>query len=285
MSAYTPEQIKINHAKHEKVGDLVGQLNVVIFSSVDVDMVKGEPSHRRRFMNLEISQVSPQYVYALGRYKRVLEQRNSVIKEAKVGKGNGKSIDVWDDQLAGYGSIMMEKRLVFIRRLSEMSEPIYDQLSGGRENLLISYEPSVKLNTPSSLEEIRDIFTRELQRSREHDLARGTTTKGPHRDDISFKINGLDIRNYGSQGQQRSAALSMKLAEIGIIEEMVGESPVTLLDDVGAELDEQRREQVFALTLGRCQILVTATSTSELPADAVRLSKVFNVTAGVVQRE
>jgi DNA replication and repair protein RecF len=179
---------------------------------------------------------------------------------------------------------MIEKRLVFIRRLSEIAEPIYDQLTGGLENLEIAYEPNVTLDEPKSLEDTRRSFAEQLARAREHDLVRRTSTKGPHRDDVSFQVNEMDIRAYGSQGQQRSAALAVKLAEIGLVEEMVGEPPVALLDDVAAELDEQRRAQVFDLTFGRCQTLVTATSLRELPEEIVRGSEVFTVASGTVQK-
>lgn len=284
LSRIEKKAVRINKVKHEKVGDIVGQLNAVIFSVTDLDMIKLDPSHRRRFLNLEISQVSPQYVYSFGRYKRVLDQRNSAIKELRFSGGSARSIDIWDEQLVNYGSSMIEKRLIFVRRLAEIAEPIYYRLSGGQENLEITYVPSVKLDDPKNLEEIKETFSRQLKHARENDILRKTTTKGPHRDDISFKVNGMDIRAFGSQGQQRSVALSVKLAEIGLVEEMVGEPPVALLDDVGAELDEQRRKQVFDLTFGRCQTLVTATSLNELPDEIVRIADIFEVGSGTVKK-
>lgn len=285
LSRNEKKVVRINKVKHDKVGDIAGQLNAVIFSSSDLDMIKGDPSHRRRFMNLEISQVSPQYVYALGRYKRVLEQRNSLLRDNKIGRPMSGSLDVWDDQLITYGAILMERRLSFIRRLSEIAEPIYDQLSGGKEKLEIEYERNVKMQLPITLEEIKDIFARELVRSRDHDIARGTSNKGPHRDDIGFKVNEMDVRYFGSQGQQRSVALAVKLAEIGLVKEIVGEYPVALLDDVGAELDEERRSHVFDQTMGRCQTLVTATSERELPSEVLSKSAIFSVIAGTVSRK
>ncbi|MBI2844346.1 MAG: DNA replication/repair protein RecF [Armatimonadetes bacterium] len=276
--------VRINRVKHEKVGDIVGQMNAVIFSSSDLDMVKGEPSNRRRFLNLEVSQISPQYVYALGRYKRVLEQRNKVVKEARIGRTNGRSLEVWDEQLVRYGSILIEKRAVFVRRLSEIAERVYNQLAGGLENLEVFYEPSVRIDSPKSQEEISETFAKQLLDARKADIVRGTTTKGPHRDDISFKVNDMEVRYYGSQGQQRSVALAVKLAEIGLVEETVGEPPIALLDDVGAELDQQRRAQVFDFVYDRCQTLVTVTAVRELPQEILARSTLFTVASGTVQR-
>ncbi len=278
--------VRTNRVKKDRVGDIVGQLNAVVFSASDLDMVKSEPSHRRRFLNLEISQVSPQYVYALGRYKRSLDQRNSTLKEIKRGNAHGKqrSLDVWDEQIASYGAILTEKRMGFLKRLAEIAEPIYTQLSQGTEKLELLYEPSVNVVGLESIEDIKQSFLAQLCNVRDRDFLRGTTTKGPHRDDIAFKVNGMDVRSFGSQGQQRSVALSVKLAEISLIEEMVGEAPVALLDDVGAELDDERRRQVFDLVLGKCQTLVTATSLRELPTAATESATVFTVTAGTVQK-
>jgi len=276
--------VRINQVRHERVGHIVGQLNVVIFSTADLDMVKGDPSHRRRFLNLEISQVSPQYVYALGRYKRVLEQRNRMLKESQHRGSSNQGLGVWDNQLVHYGSIMIEKRVDFLKRLSEIAGPTYDRLVGGVESLEMHYEPSVVLEGGARVEEIRESFGLEVRANRDQDVARGTTTRGPHRDDIGFRVDGMDLRSYGSQGQQRSVALAVKLAEIGLVEEAVGESPVALLDDVAAELDEERRKQVFELTLGRCQTVVTATSLGDLPREVLAQSTVFTVTSGTVRR-
>lgn len=284
LSRCEKKAVRVNKVKHGKIGDIVGQLNSVIFSSADLEMIKSDPSHRRRFMNLEISQVSPQYVYAYGRYKRVLEQRNNVLRESRHGAVNTKALDVWDDQLASYGSIMIERRKLFVSRISEIAEPIYNRLTGGRECLDIGYRPSVKIDGSGTLHEIRELFDSEIKNARENDLLRKTSTKGPHRDDLCFRVNGLDVRVYGSQGQQRSVALAVKLAEIGLLDEMVGEPPVALLDDVTAELDEERRMQVFDLTLGKCQTFVTTTSPNDLPAEVIEKSEVFRVISGTVNK-
>ena len=284
LSRKDKKSVRVNKVRHEKIGDIVGQLNAVIFSSADLDMVKSDPSHRRRFMNLEISQVSPQYVYALGRYKRVLEQRNTVLRESRQGRVNDKALEVWNNQLAEYGSIMIERRLMFIKRLSEIAEPVYNRLAGGGENLEVNYNPNVRLESGMSHQEIRDSFSKEIEDATQNDLIRRTSTKGPHRDDICFKVNGLELRAFGSQGQQRSVALAVKLAEIELIEEMIGEPPVALLDDVTAELDDERRRQVFTLTFSNCQTFATTTSSNEIPTEIVGKSEVFEVISGTVRK-
>ena len=277
--------VKINKARHSKIGEIVGQLNAVIFSTSDIDMVKGEPSRRRRFLNLEISQVRPQYVHALGRYNRVLEQRNSFLREVGHGGGQTQELSAWDDQLALYGAAVMRRRAEFVGSLSTAAARIYASLSEGSEELMVSYKPSLEGAGEASEEDIRAQFLQALAARREVDVSRGITTVGPHRDDVALGVDGLGAREYGSQGQQRTAAIALKLAEIELMEESVGESPVVMLDDVMAELDENRRAQVFELTRGRCQTLLTTTHLSELPESVVREGCVFEVASGKVTRK
>jgi DNA replication and repair protein RecF len=285
LSRTEKKSIRVNRVKRPKIGDLVGQLNAVIFSIVDIEMVKGEPSERRRFLNLEISQISPQYIYNYARYKKVLEQRNKVLKDAKNRIGDLSMLGVLDQQLVAYGSVLTEKRLIFSRRLSEIAGPIYEQLSAGREKLVVQYQPNLDVKDAQSQEDIHSAFAQKLAKSRDNELVRGTTTSGPHRDDLSFVVNGLEVRNFGSQGQQRTAALAVKLAEIQLIEESAGEAPIALLDDVTAELDEERRAHVFDLTFGRCQTFVTTTTLKDLDQSVVSQSNIFSVEAGEITRK
>ena len=285
ISRAEKKAIKINTAKRSKIGDIVGQLNAVIFSTMDVDMVKGEPSRRRRFLNLEISQVSPRYVYALGRYKRVLEQRNSFLREVGKARGQMGELETWDGQLALYGAGVMGRRAEFVESLSGAATRIYASLSEGSEELTVSYKPSLEGAAAAREEDIQANFLQALTVRREVDVSRGMTTVGPHRDDILLSVDELPAREYGSQGQQRTAAVALKLAEIDLIEESVGESPVVLLDDVMAELDENRRARVFELIRGRCQTLLTTTHLSELPESLIRVGCVFEVACGNVRRK
>ncbi|MHB9035082.1 MAG: DNA replication/repair protein RecF [Armatimonadota bacterium] len=284
LSRTEPKAIKINKVKHPKIGDIVGQLNAVIFSNSDIDMVRGEPSLRRRFLNLEISQVSPHYIHALGRYKRVLDQRNNLLREIRTSKVQSGDLDAWDRQLAQYGATIISRRAKFIGFLAGTASKIYSSLTSNSEELEVSYKPSVDSGPDSSEDEISDRFVRRLAAKREIDIMRGTTTSGPHRDDMTLAVNDLPAREFASQGQQRSTAIALKLAEIDLMEESVGESPVVLLDDVMAELDETRRARVLEVTLGRCQTFITTTSLDEIDQSAVDRASVFEVKSGKVTR-
>ena len=280
IGATERKTLRIDGATRSKLGDLVGQLNAVVFSSIDVDMVRGEPSLRRRFMDLEISQISPQYVYVLGRYKRSLEQRNNLLRNIRLGQGSADTLGVWDQQLAEYGAAIVEKRASFAEFLARSAAAVYSELTGGAESLSVTYKPSVERVEGDG---IRARLLEALRARRELDLSRGTTSVGPHRDDLAISIGGLSARDYASQGQQRSAALALKLAEVELIERESGEPPVLLLDDVAAELDSERRARAVRLAAGRCQTFVTTTRIDELGACPLDSAAVFEVTSGRVR--
>lgn len=282
LSRAEKKTVKINTVKHAKIGDVVGQLNAVIFSDSDIDMVRGEPSRRRRFLNLEISQTSPQYVYALGRYKRVLDQRNNLLKEIKAGQTSAMGLDVWDKQLATYGATVIVRRTEFVGFLAVAAAEIYGNLTDGSEQLEVTYKPNVEVG--DSEEATANAFAQTLAARRELDVIRATTTSGPHRDDLGITINTLTAREYGSQGQQRTAAIALKLAEIQLLRDAAGESPVVLLDDIMAELDESRRQRALDLTAG-CQTVVTTTHLSDVSAAMLENATVFEVEAGKVKRQ
>lgn len=284
LSKEEKKTLKINGVKHAKIGDVVGQLNAVVFSDSDIDMVRGEPSRRRRFLNLEISQVRPQYVYALGRYKRVLDQRNNLLREIKAGSASRTALDVWDSQLAGYGATVIARRAEFVKFLRRASAEIYSALTAGAEQFEVSYKANVDAGEELNEQDVAARFIEALAQKRELDVTRGTTHAGPHRDDLTLTVNGISAREFASQGQQRTAAIALKLAEIDLIEQTVGEPPVVLLDDVMAELDESRRQRIFDCTIDRCQTVVTTTHLSEIGQDVVDKCAVFGVEAGTVTR-
>ena len=285
LSKAEKKTVKINGVKHPKIGDIVGQLNAVIFSNSDIDMVKGDPSRRRRFLNLEISQVTPQYVYALGRYKRVLDQRNNLLREIKNGTGRVDALGIWDDQLALYGATILSRRAKFVDYLAGAASRVFSSLTGESETLGVTYKPNLQTSATDSEEDIVERFARALAGKREYDLMRATTTVGPHRDDIVFSVNNLSAREYASQGQQRTVAISLKLAEIELMEEYIAEPPIVLLDDVMAELDESRRTHILELTVGRCQTFITTTHISELDTGLISDGSIFEVSSGTVTQK
>lgn len=277
--------VKVDGVKHPRIGELVGEMNAVIFSTADIDMVKGEPERRRRFLNLEIAQVSPQYVYLLGRYKRCLEQRNKLLKEISTRQRKANELDTWDAQLAEYGSALMSKRADFVSSLASAARDVYSSLTHGDETLVVNYDANVDCEDSDAEANVRSAFAERLIARRDTDIARGTTSVGPHRDDVGITINDLSARSFGSQGQQRTAAIALKLSEIGIMEERVGEAPVVLLDDVLAELDESRRAQVLELTAGRCQTILTTAHPEEVRPELRDSADLFFVNAGGVVKQ
>ncbi|NLN74916.1 MAG: DNA replication/repair protein RecF [Armatimonadetes bacterium] len=276
--------VKINTVKHPKIGDIVGQLNAVIFSDSDIDMVRGEPAKRRRFLNLEISQVSPQYIYSLGRYKRVLDQRNNLLKEIRMERASIAGLDAWDAQLAVYGASVTARRADFINTLAELAESLYSTLTDSAEKLEINYKPNLNIAPGMTEQEIAEMHGLTLAAKREIDMNRATTHSGPHRDDLNIDINGMPAREFASQGQQRSAAIALKLAEIELIKEAVGENPVVMLDDVMAELDEVRRKRILDFTTSS-QTLITTTHLSDINAQALQQAAVFEVEAATVRQQ
>jgi len=280
--------VKINHGKQARVTDLIGNFNAVLFSSTDIDIIRGEPEERRRFLNYEIAQVSPRYILALGAYKRALEQRNRLLKDVKYGATGIESLDVWTTQIIEHGSKIIERRRAYLDKLSVHAAEVHRDLTNGTETLTLSYAPSFPLSPDTiTAEDAAITFKNALALVRRDELSRGSTLLGPQRDDLLFYVgtspeNATDVKIYGSQGQQRTAALSLRLAERRLIKEMVGEEPVVLLDDVLSDLDETRRGQIFALALSGGQTFLTATDVQSLPASTVAEARIWHVNAGIV---
>ena len=281
--------VKVNHGRQPRVTDLLGHLNAVLFAYTDLDIVRGEPEERRRFLNYEIAQTSPRYVLALAAYRRALEQRNRLLKDVKMGGAGPESLDAWSAPLIEHGARLIERRQLWLATLSKHAAEVHRSLTGGAETLEIEYVRSVPTDGATSVEEIAEAFTRALSGARREELARGVTSLGPQRDDLIFRIGPddsqlLDARIFGSQGQQRTVALSLRLAERRLIEEAIGEPPLVLLDDVLSDLDESRRAQIFALALSGGQTLLTTTDLAPLPLDAVKSGSVFAVRRGTLTR-
>ncbi|MFR8050630.1 DNA replication/repair protein RecF [Fusicatenibacter sp.] len=269
-----PKGVAVNGIPIRRASELFGIVNVVFFSPEDLNIIKNGPAERRRFIDLELCQLNKLYVHALVQYNRVVTQRNKLLKELAFRPDYEDTLDVWDMQMVQYGREVMKYRAEFVEELNGIILSIHQQLSGKKEDLQIIYEP----NTPA------DEFEAELKRGRPQDIRQKTSLSGPHRDDISFHVNGIDIRKFGSQGQQRTTALSLKLAEIEIVKKIVKDYPILLLDDVLSELDSSRQNHLLG-GIGHIQTVITCTGLDEFVNHRFPIDKVFRVTAGTVTSE
>ena len=269
-----PKGIAINGIPIRKASELFGIVNVVFFSPEDLNIIKNGPDQRRRFMDLELCQLNKLYVRALVQYNRVLLQRNKLLKELNFHPEYQETLDVWDMQLIQYGKELIQCREEFVGKLNDMVRKTHSQISGGRENLVLSYEPNVAVER----------FEEKLCSCRETDVKMRTTTTGPHRDDISFLVDNIDIRRFGSQGQQRTAALSLKLSEIELVKELVRDYPVLLLDDVLSELDGGRQEQLLA-GIKEIQTMITCTGVEDFVNHRFPIDRIYKVVRGTVAAE
>ncbi len=266
--------IAIDGIPIKRSSELLGLVNIIFFSPEDLRIVKSGPSERRRFINLELSQLNNVYLYELGEYNKILMQRNKLLKQIGFNPSLVETLDIWDDKLVEYGVKIIDARQKFIQRMSEIVTNVNEKLTGNREHIQIAYEPDV------TIEEFKD----KLLSVREKDLKFCTTNVGPHRDDLSFVNNGIDIRKFGSQGQQRTCALSLKLAEIELVKEMVHDTPVLLLDDVLSELDRNRQNYLLD-SIRDIQTIVTCTGLEEFIDGKLTLDRIFRIVGGTVSLE
>ena len=227
--------IAIDGQKIKKAADLLGLCNVVFFSPEDLGIIKNGPSERRRFVDMELCQLDNFYLYNLNHYNKIVNQRNKLLKDMYMNPDLKETLTIWDMQLVSYGSKIIERRKLFVEQLNEIIYEIHKKLSGGREEIRIQYEPDVEL----------DEFESKLRNSQDRDMRAKMTSVGPHRDDFSFLVGDVDIRKFGSQGQQRTAALSLKLSEIELVKRITKDTPVLLLDDVLSELDSNRQNYLL----------------------------------------
>lgn len=266
--------IAINGVPVKKALDLYGIVNIIFFSPEDLNIIKNGPSGRRKFMDMELCQINKIYAKNLVNYNKSVEQRNKLLKDIYFMPDLKDTLDVWDSQIVNYGSEIIAARRNFIQKVNEIISPIHHKLSGGREELTIQYEPSVT----------EDDFMNTLCRYRDRDVKMKMTEVGPHRDDVLFMINGIDIRKYGSQGQQRTTALSLKLAEIDLVKEITGDKPILLLDDVLSELDGNRQNYLLN-SINDVQTIITCTGLDEFINNRFSINSIFKVVDGKVFKE
>lgn len=263
--------VAINGIPIRKASELFGIVNVVFFSPEDLNIIKNGPSERRRFLDLELCQLNKLYVHALIQYNRVITQRNKLLKDLVFHPEYEETLDIWDEQMIQYGSQVIQFRQEFIEQLNNIILNIHKQLSGEEETLELFYEANTSI----------DQLKNSLAKSRESDLRQKTTGVGPHRDDISFMVNGIDIRKFGSQGQQRTAALSLKLAEIELVKHLVNDYPILLLDDVLSELDGNRQKHLLS-GINHIQTMITCTGLEDFLNHRFPINKVYRVVKGTV---
>jgi DNA replication and repair protein RecF len=255
------KSVKINGIPARKIGELIGNLNVVIFSPEDILMIKEGPAERRRFVDITISQTKPAYFFDMQQYMKILAQRNSLLKQIQENPKMESTLPVWNSNLVKTGARIIRARQEYIKKLSALAFEKHGILTNNKENLKIKYVPAVKTEDLENTEIIEKAFLNHLERLKPAEIAKGTTLTGPQRDDYAFFIDGMDVRSFGSQGQQRTAALSVKLAEIEIMRESTGYLPVLLLDDVMSELDEKRQKFLIDAIKG-IQTFITCTDKS-----------------------
>ncbi len=278
-----PKRIKINKLELKKQRELNSGLNIVVFSPDDLSLVKGSPKERRLFLDMSISQVRPIYKYNLNRYNKILFQRNNLLKSDKDKNDIINLLEIFDMQLIKTGTDIIVSRLDFIDKLSKLASSIHNKLTSSKEELTLSYSSSIDFNGLDR-KEIENSFMRSLIKNRQNDIFTGSTSVGPHRDDMGILINSIDSRIFASQGQQRTAVLSIKLSEVEIINRDIGTYPVLLLDDVFSELDSDRRKYLIS-SFKNTQTLITATDIDNLE-DLVDINKsIFYIDNGNIKCE
>ncbi|MFD1954667.1 DNA replication/repair protein RecF [Paenibacillus thailandensis] len=278
------KKAKINGLEQRKLSDFVGSLNVVMFAPEDLEIVKGTPGVRRRFLDMEIGQVQPGYLHTLQQYGKVLVQRNNYLKTSGPGGYQQAMMDVWNMQLAEFGVKIMKKRKHFIHKLQGWAEQIHAGITGGMEQLRIDYRPSLDAGETEDETVLFDQFMLKLSQVKDQETRRGITLVGPHRDDLAFYINDKEAHVYGSQGQQRTTALSLKLAEIELIREEIGEYPLLLLDDVLSELDQHRQTQLIETFQSKVQTFITTTGIESVNINKLHDAGIYHVREGQVTR-
>ncbi|WP_153126892.1 DNA replication/repair protein RecF [Peribacillus tepidiphilus] len=275
------KKARFNHIEQQRLSQYIGNMNVVMFAPEDLNLVKGSPQVRRRFIDMEIGQVSSVYLHDMAQYQKVLNQRNHFLKMLQQKKQQDLAmLDVLTEQFIQYAVKIIEKRFQFLKLLQKWAEPIHSGISRNLETLKIKYNPSVDVSDTMDLSKMVEVFQEKFAKIKQREIDRGVTLIGPHRDDLAFFVNDRDVQTYGSQGQQRTTALSVKLAEIELIHAEIGEYPILLLDDVLSELDDYRQSHLLNTIQGKVQTFVTTTSVEGIDHQTLKEASTFQVTHG-----
>ena len=279
------KKAKCNHIEQQKLSQYIGNMNVVMFAPEDLNLVKGSPQVRRRFIDMEIGQVSAVYLHDISQYQKILQQRNHYLKQMQKSKNvDWTMLDILTEQFIEKGARIITKRLEFIRKLQQWAAPIHSNISRGLEKLEIEYKSTIDVSDATDMSKMINEFEAKYEKLKEKEVDRGSTLFGPHRDDLLFFVNGKDVQNFGSQGQQRTTALSIKLAEIELIHEEIGEYPILLLDDVLSELDDYRQTHLLNTIQGKVQTFVTTTNIDGIDHQTLKEAKTIIVDNGTINQ-
>lgn len=288
------KEILVNGIKR-RMRDITGVFNAVIFLPQDMNVIEGSPSQRRRLLNSVISQADPTYAEALSEYRKILTQRNALLKQLQERSTDSDELSFWDDQLCHHAAVIIRARAIALNELENLAGPIHQELTRGLESLRLDYTPAYdpashpqgQLGTPMEsrvigLEVARKGMLATLQLTRDEEIARGMTLTGPHRDDFHFRVNGIDLHSYGSRGQNRTAILSVKLSEVDWLLQRTDEHPVLLMDEVMAELDPERRQDLLTKVNVAQQTILTAADLMMFSEEFSRGATVWQVVSGTI---
>ncbi|MDA8234325.1 MAG: DNA replication/repair protein RecF [Clostridia bacterium] len=275
------KKILINGVQKKKIGELLGNLNTVLFAPEDLQMVKGGPGERRKFLDLEISQLNPTYYHDLQQFIKILSQRNNLLKQISQGFTSAAMLEIWDQQLVDWGAKIYFKRIEILKKFNPLARLMHRKITNGKETLEIQYISSVgqEKETQSNYQEV---WRNLIEISRKEEIRKGFTIYGPHRDDLRFVVNNIDMRYFGSQGQQRTTALAVKLAELELVKSEIGHYPVLLLDDVMSELDDLRQKYLLQTIQEKIQTFIT--TTNDRFFEPLGYGKVFNIYQGEIKQ-
>ncbi|GKS82185.1 DNA replication and repair protein RecF [Ligilactobacillus pabuli] len=278
------KKARVNHLEQAKLSQYIGQLNVILFAPEDLSLVKGSPNGRRRFIDMEFGQIAPRYLHNLTAYRDVLKQRNRYLKLLSARKASDRVyLDVLSEQLAGFGGSIIAQRQDFLGELEKYAQELHLSITQGQETLSFEYESKLKNISGRSETELQQLMYQQLTEQAEKEIFQGTTLVGPHRDDLKFLINGKNVQIYGSQGQQRTTALSVKLAEIDVMKAQTGEYPLLLLDDVLSELDGQRQTHLLQTIQNKVQTFLTAPAMNDVAQNLIKEPKIFMIENGNIK--
>ena len=280
------KRAKVNHLEQARLSSYVGQLNAILFAPEDLSLVKGAPAVRRRFMDMEFSQMSSKYLYDASQYRSLLQQRNKYLKQLKYGQQHDQVLlDVLSDQLAAYGAEIVVARYRFLQQLEKWAADLHYQISLNAEKLRLVYATQLHVTAETTVDDAYQQLLTIYQENKRREIDQGSTMFGPQRDDLRFMVNGKNVHSFGSQGQQRTTALAVKLAEIDLMKEQTGEYPLLLLDDVLSELDTIRQTHLLTAIQNKVQTFLTTTSLSDVARQLINEPTIFNIKNGTLIKE